>query len=185
MKVVVRKAVPAVVRMLALGLALVVLPAHAEQQCDTRTAPLSVPSERFADRGEGTLSDRRSQLMWQRCSLGQAWQGGRCVGPALRLTWQQAQAAAQQLNDSGSAFYNDWRVPQLQELAQITERQCSAPRTNLELFPDTPPAPHWTATRRAGTPASTRQWALSFGAEGVLLEDTEQALHVRLVRTGP
>jgi Protein of unknown function (DUF1566) len=159
--------------------------APAQQHCDGSQAPLSLPAVHFEDHGDGTLTDRRSRLMWMRCSLGQRWEGGACRGEAARLDWPAAQEAARALNSGGSLFFNDWRLPQLRELAQVTERRCENPRTNLALFPGTPAELYWTATPRAGDSSSERAFALSFGAHGVQLEDKRERFHVRLVRTGP
>jgi hypothetical protein len=159
--------------------------AAAQQHCDGSLAPLSLSAAHFEDHGDGTLTDRRSRLMWMRCSLGQRWDGTRCGGEPARLDWPAALDAARAVNAGGSYFFNDWRVPQLRELAQVTERHCENPRTNLALFPDTPPALYWTATPRAGDTAAERAFALSFGPDGVQLEPKHERLHVRLVRTGP
>ena len=158
--------------------------AQAQQQCDA-AGPPSMPETRFEDHGDGSLSDRRSGLMWLRCSVGQRWTQGACAGEAARLAWPQALAAAQGINDQGSHFFKDWRVPQLHELAQLTEHRCRHPRTNLAVLPGTAPGWYWTATRRAGEPGNPGRWALSFDADGVSLEDPAQPLHLRLVRTGP
>lgn len=118
-----------------------------------------------------------------KCDLGQTPSPDGCAGAALAYTWEAAQGEAQALNRGGRLFYSDWRLPQLRELASITERACQNPRTNLAVFPSTPAAPHWTATSRPGTASTSAVYALSFGAEGVqLLEKTERA-HVRLVRS--
>ncbi len=50
----------------------------------------------------------------------------------LTLTrWADAQQHADKVSRDGAAFFNDWRVPALRELATITDRGCNNPRTNL------------------------------------------------------
>ena len=172
-------------RLLALLLLASAGGALAQQRCSVAATELSLPTQRFVDNGDGTVTDRRSLLTWMRCAFGQRWAAGRCEGEALLLDWTAAQAAALATNSSGALFFNDWRVPRLPELAQIGERHCENPRTNLALFPGTPAAGFWSATPRAGDGPAQRRFVLSFGAEGVFLGGHDERFHLRLVRTGP
>jgi hypothetical protein len=158
---------------------------RADQSCDTSIYPLSTPSSRFEDHGDGTVTDRLSKLMWMRCSAGQTWSSGRCDGEALDLNWQAAQTTVQEINQAGKFFFKDWRVPQLPELASIAERQCRDPRINLEIFPGTAPTAYWTATSRSPEPGAAEAYTLSFGAEGVINSAKTEAHALRLVRTAP
>ena len=168
-----------------LFVAVVAVTAHAEQRCDTASYPLSTPTERFTDNGDGTVLDSASDLVWMRCSVGQTWADGRCGGEPARLTWAEANAAADPVNQGGAFFFNDWRMPSLRDLALIAERQCEDPRINLSVFPDTPADFYWTASTRPVEGFADGAYALSFGAEGVQHRPKEDAYHVRLVRTGP
>jgi hypothetical protein len=145
----------------------------------------SLPASRFQDNGDGTVTDVQSKLMWMRCPSGQRWVAPRCVGTASAFDWRDAKQHADQVSRDGAAFFNDWRVPALRELATITDRGCSSPRTNVAVFPGTPSAPFWSATPRPGEDTGERALALSFGGEGVMLARTGERFHVRLVRTGP
>lgn len=155
----------------------------AQQRCDPDLAQRSVPTERFDDHGDGTVSDRTTKLMWAKCVLGQTWADGACTGVAAAPDWESAQRAATAVNRDGSLFFNDWRLPLLRELATITERSCDNPRTNLAVFPSTPAAFHWTASSRTGAEYESLAYALSFGADGVRLIDKYERAHVRLVRS--
>jgi hypothetical protein len=101
------------------------------------------------------------------------------------LNWPQAQRQAQRLNQQAQAFYNDWRVPTLRELASITDSRCATPRTHPSVFPNTPAASFWTATARPGEPAGQRVFVLNFGWAGAAPALKDEQHHVRLVRTGP
>jgi hypothetical protein len=156
---------------------------EAQQACSSGAS--SLPPSRFQDNGDGTVTDVESKLMWMRCSSGQQRQGKRCVGAAGVYGWAEAQRHADTINLDGAAFFNDWRLPSLRELATITDRGCKNPRTSLLVFPGTPAAPYWSSTPRPGESVGERVLALSFGAEGVMLARKDERFHVRLVRTGP
>ena len=145
----------------------------------------NMQTQRFVDNGDGTVTDSVSKLMWMRCALGQNWQADTCTGAAGVVNWSQAQRQAQRLNLQAQAFYNDWRVPTLRELASITDRSCATPRTNASVFPHTPAAGFWTATARPGEPAGQRVFVLSFGLAGAAPALKDDQHHLRLVRTGP
>jgi hypothetical protein len=157
----------------------------AQQVCETRADATSLSSTRFHDNGDGTVTDRESKLMWMQCSGGQQWQAGGCIGTAAAYGFADARRLADQVNRDGGAFFNDWRVPALRELATITDRRCRNPRADHAVFPATPAAPFWSSTPRPGEPAGERVLALSFGPEGIVLARKDERLHVRLVRTGP
>ncbi len=155
------------------------------QSCDVSLYPLSTPTERFEDNGDGTVTDKRSKLMWMRCALGQTWAHGTCAGVAAELTWAAALEAAQAINKRGNFFFSDWRLPQVPELAGIAERQCKNPRTNLTVFPATPPVAFWTATSRPSTAVETSAFVLGFGEDGIKYASKLEKHDVRLVRTAP
>jgi Protein of unknown function (DUF1566) len=153
----------------------------AQQTCVAGAS--SLPSSRFQDNGDGTVTDAASKLMWMRCAVGQQWVGGRCAGDAQAYNWADAQHWADQTSQQGTAFFNDWRVPTLRDLATITDRACKNPRTNIAVFPGTPAEPFWSSTPRPGEKPEDRALALSFGADGVVLARKDERFHVRLVRT--
>jgi hypothetical protein len=153
------------------------------QTCDTSRYPLSTPTARFTDNGDGTVTDTQSRLMWLRCALGQRWSGTSCLGEPALLSWQEASARTASLNTSGQYFFSDWRLPQLPELAGIAERQCQNPRINLSLFPGTLPAGYWSATARPSSDVEASAYVLSFGPEGVQYDSKQEKHLVRLVRS--
>lgn len=170
---------------LAALLALAAAHAPASQTCDTASYPLSTPTSRFTDNGDGTLTDRQSGLTWMRCALGQKWTGSACSGEPSTFTWDAAQVAARTLNANGGyASHADWRMPHIPELAMIVERQCANPRINLALFPDTPATYFWTATARRGKGQGGEAYRLSFGPEGADADAKSELHFARLVRSG-
>jgi len=169
--------------------------------CDTSIYPLSSPTSRFEDGSDGTVTDKQSKLMWMRCAVGQSWAQGTCAGQTSSLSWEDALKAAQTTNKSGKFFYSDWRLPQLPELASITELQCKNPRINLVIFPNTAADFFWSATSRppgaAGAPPGSGgapsgaasetpdhfAFVLSFGPDGVSYANKQEQHDVRLVRS--
>lgn len=92
----------------------------------------TTPATLFADNGDGTLTDTRTGLMWLRCPLGQTWTGAACDGEPDYRDWPSALVAA----DGGVfAGFNDWRLPNIKELASIVEQRCRMPAQNASLFP--------------------------------------------------
>jgi len=155
------------------------------QICDVSLYPLSTPTARFEDNGDGTVTDKQSKLMWMRCAVGQTWAKGTCSSAAAELSWQGAVDAARAINKRGNFFFSDWRLPQVPELAGIAERQCKNPRINLLVFPGTPSVAFWTATSRPSTAVEAFAFVLGFGADGIKYVSKEETHDVRLVRTAP
>lgn len=156
--------------------------AVATQICDTRQFPMSTPTSAFQDKEDGTVIDKRSRLQWMRCSAGQTWRDGKCWGNAKGMTWSDALEYSKQVNQSGYFFYNDWRLPNIRDLALITERQCENPRINAEVFPGTVAGPYWTNTHRASEGFAPTVFTMSFGHQGIGFSEQESVHFVRLVR---
>lgn len=94
----------------------------------------STPDDQFVFYNNGTLLDQKSGLIWMRCSLGQKWNGNDCIEKPLRLDWQSALAIAK---DYVYADANNWRLPNIKELASILENACYSPAVNEYIFPST------------------------------------------------
>ncbi len=135
----------------------------------------------FASNGDGTITDKMTGLMWQRCGYGQAWDGDNCTGsPAVR-TWQQAFEYVQGLNDNNTLGYDDWRLPTRNELQTLLDYTRYNPATQ---FPDTEDVRYWTSTKYA-PPHYTRAWYVNFKVGHVLPDNETETYYVRAVRGGP
>ena len=128
-------------------LALIAAPLQAQQVCPAGLVE-STPTDRFTLHDNGTVSDPVTGLMWRRCTHGQSYEASTnsCTGSITNLNWQSALQAA---GASDFAGHEDWRVPNVKELASLIEFACEEPAINLTAFPDTPSGDspqYWTAT---------------------------------------
>jgi hypothetical protein len=135
-------------------------------------------TDEFLDNGDGTATDETLGLMWMRCSLGQTWEDESCVGDASELNWQQALQAAHGYEYADKL---GWRVPNMKELASITERSCVRPAINELYFPNTSSDDYWTSTPSVADPQ--RAWVIAFFNSSNSLKDKSLFVFTRLVRT--
>lgn len=142
--------------------------------------PHSTPTSQFEIHNNGTVTHKTTGLMWQRCSLGQSWDGATCTGTASTHSWQNALDAAESNTFAG---YADWRLPNIKELESLVESACHSPAINTAVFPDTPSRWFWSSSPYA---------SYVYGAWHVLFDDGHVSGHlgkdyfsrVRLVRAG-
>ncbi|QEW05735.1 BspA family leucine-rich repeat surface protein [Nitrincola iocasae] len=113
--------------------------------------------ERYVINDDGTVMDRVTELIWQRCSIGQVWTGDTCEGSAIGFTLTEAR----ELNEQG------WRLPNVSELRTLvycsnTDQygmsenftSCSSsifdytsPAINTDVFPNIPTSSeYWTSS---------------------------------------
>lgn len=142
---------------------------------------------RFADHRDGTVSDRRTGLMWKQCAEGLS--GSNCTGTEAALTWPEAVARPAAVNDDRALRlgYDDWRLPTRAELSSIAEReQCFSPAANPTVFPNTGAVGYWTATPYAFN--DSLAWSVDFNdgqvGPGTTTGTGSSAKRVRLVRAG-
>ena len=143
-------------------------------------------SARFEVVGGGEqIADAVTGLIWQRCSLGQTWDGTACTGRAQSFSWAAALSAADAASaDSGVR----WRVPNAKELASISDDQRSDPAIDLTAFPNTPVQLYWTSTPYTSQgPSGAYAWTVySFDGSvtSQLVGFPEGLFKLRLVRSG-
>ncbi|NKI36555.1 DUF1566 domain-containing protein [Wenzhouxiangella sp. XN79A] len=142
--------------------------------------PASTPSEDFREQADGTVLHTPSRRVWQRCALGQSWDGTTCTGTATRLSWSAALAAAEAHEQAG---FDDWRVPNRNELAAILEDRCFGPALNAVAFPVAPVDGYWTSS--PVTDGLEQAWRIDFVDGLIEPASTGTQQVVRLVRGGP
>ena len=159
------------------------------QTCRTDSIKATTPTAQFTIHGDGTVTDKRTGLMWKQCLI--QYSGGDCsIGSLEYYTWQAALQATEALNSSGGfAGYTDWRLPNIKELRSIVEYQCDSPAINLDVFPNTQIFHEiWTSSPSALYEFSA--WSVDFhngySDENIIYSSGFYlGLHVRLVRSGP
>ena len=158
-------------------------------------------ADRYRDNGDGTVTDVQTKLQWMRCSLGQTWRAGTCVGEAKKHAWQAALGAAKAMNrQEGYAGYRNWRVPTIEELKTLVYCSSGQPKTwndtgetckgdNLErptlyqpAFPNTPGLWYWSSSIHGDLLDYVSN--VSFVDGHVYADNKVSGNHVRLVRGG-
>ena len=131
------------------------------------------------DSANGTVTDTRTGLMWDRCARGLSGVGC-ATGTASSFTWQAALDAAGTIGTYKG--YNDWRLPNLKELRSLVEECRIIPSINEFAFPNTPASFFWSGSPTAGV--STAAWYVDFGGGYGSPSNRNNANQVRLVRAG-
>jgi hypothetical protein len=150
------------------------------QTCKTESQiPSTTPDSRFTDNGDGTILDIGTNLMWQKCIVGAT--GVNCLATnGTGYDWQGALNEAQTSNFAG---YNDWRVPNIKEIASIIEHRCKNPALNSNYFPNTPNNFEWSSTPSAANALRTWNMVMADGFTNQVGSRNAFGF-VRLVRTG-
>ena len=152
---------------------------------------------RFEVNEDGTATDTQTGLMWMRCSVGQEWTGQRCSGEVLRLSWNQALKAGEDMVFAGK---DDWRLPTREELYTLV--YCSSGRRFAldaesgsgacegtyrkpvildAVFPDTPLANYWSST--PNEMFSYKAWGVAFISGLIGAGSRTEYVAARLVRS--
>ena len=152
------------------------------QTCQPESIPASTPNSQLQDNGDGTITDRKTGLIWKQCLEGQS--GSDCAsGGVETFTWQQALQRAQTVNSSGGfAGFSDWRLPTIKELISLVEHQCVGPAINLTRFPHASSDGLWSSSAVAGV--TDYAWYVYFSNGGTNWYGKVGNNQLRLVRSG-
>jgi outer membrane protein OmpA-like peptidoglycan-associated protein len=127
------------------------------QTCESDSSG-AVNSSHYSLNNDGTVMDKKTNLMWMRCALGQIWTDNACTGVPKLIQWQSALDTAKTMVFAGR---KDWRIPTQEELRSLVEEQCHDPAIDLVAFPNVPPSSvYWSAT--PVTDLSSGAWVVNF-----------------------
>ncbi len=90
---------------------------------------------------EHIVVDLEHQIEWLRCSVGQRWNGNECSGKIVNLSLDMVPKA---LDIANEQLGGEWRLPSQSELKSIVCKECSSPKIDENIFPNTDNAPYWT-----------------------------------------
>lgn len=141
------------------------------------TLPHSTTDAQFSVNETGIVKDSSTGLMWMRCSLGQNWNGNTCEGEAIEMTWA---AAITQASQTTAYSFNEWRLPNKNELNSLIETACSRPSINLAIFPETISNTYWTSSPYDDE--NKYVWVVHFDNGNVFPSSASNTATVRLVR---
>ena len=121
------------------------------------------------------VTDQLTGLVWQRCNLGQMWDGNECAGTAETYNWLQALVMA----ESNTENNKQWRLPNIKELWSIVENACVAPAVNEVIFPETQVDNYWSSTPSYNNALGVWSFNFSNGHNGIKNKNLQH--FVRLV----
>ena len=101
--------------------------------------------------------DLQSGVEWLRCSVGQRWDGAQCVGEIVKLNQEMSVQAIELANEQ---LGGNWRLPTREELENIVCQECSRPKIDTSIFPNTPAEPFWTGEQNQYSPRHI--WSVNF-----------------------
>lgn len=130
--------------------------------CLLLLAQLGLWAKPYRDNRDSTVTDLNTGLTWDQ----------RQTGP---LKWSKAAEHCKNL-ELGSQ--TDWRLPSLQELENLAEKDRGLPSLDLAYFPGTLPAFYWSGTAKG----NANHYAYSFGYNLPNLFGRTATAYVRCVR---
>jgi hypothetical protein len=96
---------------------------------------LTLTAGEFLQNNDGTVTHTPTGLIWQACSVGQAWEGSTATCTGDVETYRIADTATLTSDFAGQT---DWRIPNIAELHSLVDLKKNHPAVNKSLFPQTP-----------------------------------------------
>jgi Protein of unknown function (DUF1566) len=127
-------------------------------QLKPRSKVIENPIERFIVDRNGTAIDNATGLMWCRYAIGQKWHNDKAIGDGDKMDWYEAMKIVVFFNQNACSGFSDWRLPSLEELQSIIEKDKS-PTINHTAFPNTPREMFWSSSSMIN---NQHAWFVSF-----------------------
>lgn len=114
---------------------------------------------------DGIAIDTETGLTWLRFAYGQKWKNDTVTGNAKKGIWNWAMRISTEFNQTGYAGYKDWRIPNIEELKTLIDKE----RGNEGNYIDASVFPEnarwfWSSSRFAGY--SGKVWSINFNFGG-------------------
>jgi hypothetical protein len=122
---------------------------------------------RLSDNGDGTVTDQRTGLIWQK------------IGPGKGMAWEEALKYCDGLRLAGR---DGWRLPNIKELRSISDDRKVQPSLDKAFFPRAQAANYWSSTTHGNRPQQA--WFTDFATGLVSHADKPQQYLVLAVRGG-
>jgi len=134
----------------------------------------------FTDNGNGTVTDGKTNLVWQKCSAGQN-NDATCSGTASTPNWQTALTTCKNL----SLASKTWRLPSTNELLSLVDKSKMSPSIDIAVFPTTAAEYYWSSSTSVFNTAWA--WLVSFNGGDSAGDDKSyiNSYYVRCVSSGP
>jgi hypothetical protein len=127
----------------------------------------SAANAELVDNDDGTVTDTETGLMWQQDEAGQ-------------MNWESALSYCENLELAG---YDDWRLPNINELQSLVDYSNWDPAIDIVAFPTTESFWYWSSTTHSRETKGT--WGVYFGHGGVVyLSNKSNSYYMRAVRSG-
>ncbi|OPL16017.1 MAG: hypothetical protein AVO38_01795 [delta proteobacterium ML8_D] len=120
----------------------------------------------LVDNTDGTVTDTQTGLMWQQAEAG-------------AMNWEAALTYCEDLELAG---YDDWRLPNRNELQSIVDYSGYYPSIDTVAFPGALSSSYWSSTTYAGYP--DHAWHVYFYGGDVSSSGKSGSCYVRAVRDG-
>ena len=114
----------------------------------------------ITNNNQTVVKDTHTGLMWKQCSEGLS--GDSCsVGNVIKYDWiQSLDIPLLQNSIGGYAGYDDWRLPNVEELKSLVALNCHSPAINETIFPNTSAVWFWSSS-----PFSEQSFVASWGVD--------------------
>lgn len=139
---------------------------NASRSCTASFAPAPTPAGRYNDNSNGTVTDMRTGLMWQKADDG------------IKRNWSTAMSYCETLTLGG---YNDWHLPMLGALQSIVRAGTGSPHIDTLYF-SCRPYYYWSATQHSAHAALA--WGVGFHKGSSDANDKNVSVYARCMR-GP
>jgi hypothetical protein len=135
----------------------------------------------FTEKGDGTVTDEKTGLTWQKVDDGKAYNWYMAAGVS---DTKFNPGGASVCGDLRLAGYSDWRLPSKDELLTIVDSSIPEPGPTIDAahFPGTRPTVYWSSTKGEGQPGAG--FGVVFRSGNIFIGYKGSLWYVRCVRGG-